>query len=530
MPSAENHRRVAAGLPAARRARRRLRSFRAALLLEPKDAVSFDGLARVWRDWGLPNLGLGDAHRAIYYAPSSPTVYNTLGTLLQQLGQTAAAQSAFEAALRRDPEAPFALNNLCYAKLMQGHSAQAVDACRARAAGAAANWPPPATISVSPLGRRRLDGAAAAFDAGRIAWRGALQYRPRAARQPRFSAGGAGIRRRHRAEPGAGPAHARGRARLARWRMARLRRHGNASDRRDAAIVSSAGAGDAGRDRARPPSWSPTWCSSRSTRAAMRPAPTCRSGVGLVFAVIEPILEQLKVHQLCEVIGGAMIGGASYRYRLSEAGHERAHRSLARNLLRRHRARHIVAVPPLHGAVQPGGPSRGDGRAGPRRLFASGRGRGGPRRAGTGDQRRALHLHLRTARERQERHGGGRPQAARRRDRDSARARSRGPDHPFFRSRRSTSRCRRRSRRTDRRAIRSTVDLVPASDGDGRRRAHARIARARVQPAQRRVTARRFRRWPTAASSSSTTSDASGARRATCSIGGWCRSNRASST
>jgi predicted ATPase with chaperone activity len=52
--------------------------------------------------------------------------------------------------------------------------------------------------------------------------------------------------------------------------------------------------------------------------------------VGLVFAVIEPILEHLKVHQLCEVIGGAMIGGASYRYRLSEAGHDRAHRSLAR--------------------------------------------------------------------------------------------------------------------------------------------------------------------------------------------------------
>jgi Tfp pilus assembly protein PilF len=130
MPSAENHRRVAAGYLRLGVLDAAYDHFRAALLLEPTDAISFDGLARVWRDWGLPNLGLGDAHRAIYYAPSSPTVYNTLGTLLQQLGQPAAAQSAFEAALRRDPEAPFALNNLCYARLMQGHSAQAVDACR----------------------------------------------------------------------------------------------------------------------------------------------------------------------------------------------------------------------------------------------------------------------------------------------------------------------------------------------------------------------------------------------------------------
>jgi tetratricopeptide (TPR) repeat protein len=130
MPSAENHRRVAAGYLRLGVLDAAYDHFKAALVLEPTDAVSFDGLARVWRDWGFPNLGLGDAHRAIYYAPSSPTVYNTLGTLLQQLGQTAAAQSAFEAALRRDPEAPFALNNLCYARLMQGHSAQAVDACR----------------------------------------------------------------------------------------------------------------------------------------------------------------------------------------------------------------------------------------------------------------------------------------------------------------------------------------------------------------------------------------------------------------
>ena len=103
--------------------------FRAALRLEPTDAASFDGLARIWRDWGLPNLGLGDAHRAIYYAPASATVYNTLGTVLLSLGQTVAAQTAFEAALQRDPKAAYALNNLCYVKFLQGHSAQAIGMC-----------------------------------------------------------------------------------------------------------------------------------------------------------------------------------------------------------------------------------------------------------------------------------------------------------------------------------------------------------------------------------------------------------------
>ncbi|MEP7306061.1 MAG: ATP-binding protein [Acidobacteriota bacterium] len=46
--------------------------------------------------------------------------------------------------------------------------------------------------------------------------------------------------------------------------------------------------------------------------------------IGLVFGVIGPVLESLKGQQLCEIMGGAVIGGASYRYRLSDAGHRRA--------------------------------------------------------------------------------------------------------------------------------------------------------------------------------------------------------------
>jgi tetratricopeptide (TPR) repeat protein len=129
LPSADNHRRVAAAYMQLGVLDAAYDHFKAALRLNSRDAAAFDGLARVWRDWGLPNVALGDAHRAIYYAPASATVYNTLGTILQKLGQTAAAEAAFEAALQRDPNASYALNNLCYVKFLQGQSEQAIAAC-----------------------------------------------------------------------------------------------------------------------------------------------------------------------------------------------------------------------------------------------------------------------------------------------------------------------------------------------------------------------------------------------------------------
>jgi Tfp pilus assembly protein PilF len=222
-PSAENQRRVAAGYMRLGVLDAAYDHFKAALVLDPTDAISFDGLARVWRDWGLPNLGLGDAHRAIYYAPSSPTVYNTLGTLLQRMGQTAAARSAFEAALRRDPESAFALNNLCYATLMQGRSAEAVDACRhalrvqpelaaarnnlglalwaegdrtaAAAAFDAAGTPGAARFNtgIALLASRDFGPAAVAFDDASALSPGLTRARPRA-RQARTLAAGAAER------------------------------------------------------------------------------------------------------------------------------------------------------------------------------------------------------------------------------------------------------------------------------------------------------------------------------------------------
>jgi len=74
---------------------------------------AYDARARIWRDWGFPQLGMPDADRAIYYAPRSAAAQNTQGTLLAALGRFDEAQRAFEKAIALDPEASFARTNLC---------------------------------------------------------------------------------------------------------------------------------------------------------------------------------------------------------------------------------------------------------------------------------------------------------------------------------------------------------------------------------------------------------------------------------
>jgi predicted ATPase with chaperone activity len=61
--------------------------------------------------------------------------------------------------------------------------------------------------------------------------------------------------------------------------------------------------------------------------------------LGLQFSVIEPALEFLKVEHQVEVAGGAMVGQASYRYRITDAGRVRAALFLEAN--------HYVGVAPV---------------------------------------------------------------------------------------------------------------------------------------------------------------------------------------
>jgi tetratricopeptide (TPR) repeat protein len=104
--------------------------YTAALVLDKGDPASYDGLARVWRDWGFPELGMGDARRAIFYAPDSAAAYNTFGTLLQALGLRSEAHRAFKRALALDPWAAYAWANLCYLSFQSADIESALASCR----------------------------------------------------------------------------------------------------------------------------------------------------------------------------------------------------------------------------------------------------------------------------------------------------------------------------------------------------------------------------------------------------------------
>lgn len=129
-PTAANHRAVAAQYVRLGILDQAHEHLAAAVALDPKDAAAWDGLARIWRDWGFPHLALSDAYRAVYHAPDSPAVHNTLGTVLQALGRRTAARAQFEQALALDVTAAYALNNLCHAWRLEGYASKAAEACR----------------------------------------------------------------------------------------------------------------------------------------------------------------------------------------------------------------------------------------------------------------------------------------------------------------------------------------------------------------------------------------------------------------
>lgn len=109
--------------------------FERAIALDPADAVSHEGTARIWRDWGTPQFGLPPAYRAVYFAPKSAAAANTLGTVLQALGRLPEAEGWYGRALALAPDAWYALNNICYVQIMR-RQASAIGSC-SRAVAAA---------------------------------------------------------------------------------------------------------------------------------------------------------------------------------------------------------------------------------------------------------------------------------------------------------------------------------------------------------------------------------------------------------
>ena len=129
-PSPQRHRLVAERYLALGIRDTAFRHYLKALTLDDGDAASHDGIARIWRDWGAPDRALNSAHRATFFAPSSAVAWNTLGTVLQALGQMSDARRAYARAVQIDARLAPALSNLCYLDFLEGQLERAVQRCR----------------------------------------------------------------------------------------------------------------------------------------------------------------------------------------------------------------------------------------------------------------------------------------------------------------------------------------------------------------------------------------------------------------
>jgi tetratricopeptide (TPR) repeat protein len=105
------------------------RHYQRAAALDPCSASAYDGMARIWRDWGRPDIAIGDSYRALYCRPQSSELHNTLGTIMSALGQAGNAADEYRRAIALDPHSAAALTNLGYLELQRGHVDEAIRLC-----------------------------------------------------------------------------------------------------------------------------------------------------------------------------------------------------------------------------------------------------------------------------------------------------------------------------------------------------------------------------------------------------------------
>lgn len=140
--------------------------FQAAIRLDRHDALAYEAIARIWRDWGLAGAGLPSAYRAVYWAPESPSAQNTLGTLLLELGQFDAARVRFETARHLAPTAAYPVNNLCYLALRQQRHDEAIRLCRDAAVADRSSTTVRNNLALAQLTAGDVEGALETFRTG----------------------------------------------------------------------------------------------------------------------------------------------------------------------------------------------------------------------------------------------------------------------------------------------------------------------------------------------------------------------------
>ena len=119
-PTADAHRAVAAAYTSYGIHDRAYDYLAAGLRLHSTDAGLHEAVARLWRDWGLPERALRHAHLAARYAPESAAAQTVLGSVLWAVDARDDATRAFARAFALEPAASWTRANWCTAVAARG--------------------------------------------------------------------------------------------------------------------------------------------------------------------------------------------------------------------------------------------------------------------------------------------------------------------------------------------------------------------------------------------------------------------------
>ncbi len=148
--------------------------FTRAVKLDRSDAVSYEALARIWRDWGTPALGACRRLSSRAYAPGPPR-RQTHSERCCRRSATSTKQNVVHARARTRSAGWYALNNLCYAVIMTRELYRLTRVASAVAAAPEANRAQQSGAGTRGRGRPRAGEKL--VPAGRGHGEGALQLR-----------------------------------------------------------------------------------------------------------------------------------------------------------------------------------------------------------------------------------------------------------------------------------------------------------------------------------------------------------------
>jgi tetratricopeptide (TPR) repeat protein len=100
--------------------------YQKAIQLEPDNAVYYEHIGRLWRDWGAPDFGVNSLQKALQLKPDFAEAWNTLGTLYDRTGARSKAQESYFKALTLNPNLEYVHSNLCYSLLQDGSFEKAI--------------------------------------------------------------------------------------------------------------------------------------------------------------------------------------------------------------------------------------------------------------------------------------------------------------------------------------------------------------------------------------------------------------------